>query len=121
MKVLFDHNVPHRLRLALVGHHVETAEDMGWSTLKNGNLLSQAEREGFEVMVTADKSLFYQQNLKGRQIALVVMATNDWNFLRSHTAPVVIAVEAATAASFQFINFDDLPQSPRQKSHPSQF
>ena len=120
MKVLFDHNVPYKLRLALVGHHIETAEDLGWDTLKNGNLLSEAEQEGFQVMVPADKSIFYQQNLKGRRIALVVVATNHWNFLRSRTPPIAKAVDSATPGSFQFVDFDDLPKSPRHKSRSSQ-
>lgn len=88
MKVLLDHNVPHKLRRSLVGHDVETADEVGWAELANGDLLIAAEGAGFAVMVTADKNLSYQQNLQGRELALVVLSTNDWQTIRQNPAPV---------------------------------
>jgi hypothetical protein len=56
------------LRDVLAGHDVSTAYERGWAKLKNGELLDAAEREGFEVFVTTDTVLRYQQNLSGRRI-----------------------------------------------------
>ena len=68
MRVLFDHNVPHKLRHSLEKHEVTTADEIGWAELENGELLGAAEAEGFDVMVTGDKNLSCQQNLKGRKL-----------------------------------------------------
>ena len=76
MRILFDKNVPYPLLRHLAKHDIRTAEEMGWSRLVNGDLLRAAEDAGFAVMVTADQSLEYQQNLKGRKLALVVLSTN---------------------------------------------
>jgi hypothetical protein len=63
-------------------------------------LLVEAERAGFEVLVTADKNMRYQQNLKGRKIALVVLGTPRWPALRRHVDLVAAAVNAATPGSY---------------------
>jgi hypothetical protein len=85
----------------LHGHEVETAEGMGWALLENGDLLRAAEDSGFELMITCDQKISYQQNLKGRRLALVVLNTNNWNVLKKHTEPVVSAINAARPGSFQ--------------------
>lgn len=71
MKILFDQGTPVPLRLALAGHSVTTAYEMGWADLANGDLLRVVEAQGFEVLVTTDKKLRYQQNLTGRTIAIL--------------------------------------------------
>ena len=78
MKVFFDNNVPAPLRSQLRGHQVTTARQMSWQELKNGDLLRAAEMAGFEVFVTGDKNLAYQQNLAGRKISLVVLPIIHW-------------------------------------------
>jgi hypothetical protein len=88
MKVLFDNNVPAPLRSRLAGHKVDTAQEMGWQELMNGELLAVAEASGFDVFLTGDKNLPYQQNLKDRTIALVVLGTTRWKTLRQDTSPV---------------------------------
>jgi len=75
-RVLFDHCVPRPFRSLLANCSVSTALEMGWEQLKNGELLSAAEGAGFEVLITADKNLQYQQNLAGRQIAIIELPTN---------------------------------------------
>ena len=70
-RVLLDHCVPRRVREALVGCEVATAYQRGWNELKNGALLEAAERDGFELLVTADKNLRYQQQLAHRRIAII--------------------------------------------------
>jgi len=66
VNVLFDVNTPRKLRGSLRKHEVRTAQEQGWDTLTNGELLRAAEAAGFEVMVTADQNLAYQQNLTTR-------------------------------------------------------
>ena len=75
MLVLFDHSTPAPLSSYLTGHVVTKAKDRGWDKLTNGDLLAEAERAGFDVLLTADKNMRYQQNLAGRRLALVVLST----------------------------------------------
>ena len=103
MKILFDHNVPHKLRRSLIGHEVSTAEAMGWAELENGDLLRAGEDAGFDLMMTCDKNIPYQQNLRGRRLAMVVLSMNNWNILKHRTEPIIAAVDAATEGSFQYV------------------
>ncbi len=73
MLILFDHGTPKGLIRALAGHQVITAQSRGWDELDNGALLDAAEEFGFELMLTTDRRIRYQQNLAGRKIALVVL------------------------------------------------
>ena len=75
MKILLDESVPRQIRPALTGHDVETVRQRGWTSVTNGELLKLAEGE-FEVFVTADKNLKYQQNLTGRTLAILELSTN---------------------------------------------
>ena len=77
MKVLFDQGTPVPLRRHLANHQVSTAFELGWATLKNGELLRQAEAAGFSVLITTDRNLKHQQNLSERTIALVVLSTTS--------------------------------------------
>ena len=84
MLILFDHVTPKGIARALVGHTVTKAKDRGWDTFSNGDLLAAAEAAGFDVFVTADKNMRYQQNLAGRRIALVVLGTPQWPVVKLH-------------------------------------
>lgn len=83
MRVLLDECVPRRLRRDLPGHDVHTVTEMGWSGIKNGPLLRRAAQE-FDVFLTVDQGVEYQQNLLGLDLAIVVMvaASNDIDDLR---------------------------------------
>lgn len=118
MRILFDHNVPKKLRALLRGHYVSTSREMGWDTLKNGDLMSVAEANGFEAMVTGDKSISYQQNLEGRKLALVVLPTTDWGTLRQNAAPIVTAMDEAIPGSFRAVIFDLPSRRPPRRSGP---
>ena len=100
MRILFDHGVPAPLLRSLSGHTVAKAKDFGWDRLSNGELLTAAEQTGFDVLVTADKNLRYQQNLEGRRIAIVVLGSPRWPILRLHLERVAAAVNAATPTSY---------------------
>jgi hypothetical protein len=76
MRILFDQGAPVPIAAYLREHSVRTARQEGWDTLANGDLLRVAEAAGFEVLLTTDNSLAYQQNLQGRKIAIVVITLN---------------------------------------------
>ena len=96
MRILFDKNVPYPLLRYLGKHDVSTAEELGWSRLVNGDLLRAAKDAGFAVFVTPDQSLEYQQNLKGRKLALVVLSTNHIGVLEKHPERLVAAIRGGT-------------------------
>lgn len=73
MRVLLDHCVVRRFGILLQGHEVVHASKAGLSQLENGELIAQAERQGFEVMITVDKNLMYQQNLASRETSIIVL------------------------------------------------
>ena len=116
MRVLFDNNVPAPLRHRLMGHKVDTAKERGWQELKNGDLLTAAEQDGFQVMVTGDKNLAYQQNLEGRTLALVVLPTIDWSILKG--APATLSTIAAAVDRAKPGSFEALSYKPRRRSGP---
>ncbi len=100
MRVLFDHCTPYGIARFLVGHQVTAARRVGWAEFTNGKLLNVAEEAGFDVMVTVDQNIRYQQNLRGRRIALVVLGQGRWTLVRAVIETVVAAVNAATAGSY---------------------
>jgi hypothetical protein len=100
MLVLFDQGTPVPIRPFLKEHTVQTTAERGWDTLENGELLKAAEAAGFDVLVTPDKNIRYQQNLTVRTIALVVLGNPRWPVLRLHMERVVAAVNAATPGSY---------------------
>ena len=79
MRILFDECVPRQLRRHLIGHSVATVPGRGWSGIKNGKLLDLADAE-FDVFLTVDKSIPFQQNLSNRQIAVLVLLAPDTKF-----------------------------------------
>jgi predicted nuclease of predicted toxin-antitoxin system len=100
MRILFDQATPVPIRAYLDQHQVRTASQQGWGTLRNGELLAAAEAAGFEVLLTTDKNLRYQQNLSGRKIAVVVLGNQQWPQLRLHVQRVVEAIDAAVLGSY---------------------
>lgn len=100
MLVIFDQGTPVPIRRYLVGHNVSTAAQKGWDRLKNGELLTAAQLAGFELLLTTDKNMRYQQNLAGRKIAIVVLGQQQWPLLRPHVQRVVDAVNSATPGSY---------------------
>lgn len=99
MLVLFDQGTPVPLRAFLAPHTVKTAAQQGWSTLSNGELLRAAEAGGFDALVTTDKNLLFQQSLKDRRIAIVVLGNPQWPLAQLHVESIVAAVNAATVGS----------------------
>ena len=81
------------LRDHLRGHEVTTAFEIGWSELSNGELLARAERQ-FQVFVTTDQQLRYQQNIEGRTIAVLVLPYANWIKLEPHAVMIAAAVSS---------------------------
>jgi hypothetical protein len=100
MRILFDQATPVPLRAHLAGHDVRTAAQQGWDTLKNGELLAVAEAEGFDVLLTTDKNLRYQQNLSDRRIAVVVLGLQQWPSLLPYAWRVAEAIQSVTPGSY---------------------
>jgi hypothetical protein len=100
MLIIFDQATPVPIRPYLNRHTVRTAAQQGWDQLKNGDLLTVAEQAGFDILLTTDRNMLYQQNLAGRKIAILVLGRQQWPQLRPHIQIVVDAVNAATPRSY---------------------
>jgi len=94
VRILFDQGTPVPLRNSLPQHEISTAYERGWSKLENGELLDVAEREGFEVFVTTDSRLRYQQNLTTRNIAIVCLLSTSWPRIQRVVAAIGESIEA---------------------------
>jgi hypothetical protein len=101
MLLLFDNGTPRTLARYLIDQHTVTeARARGWEELENGDLLIAAESAGFDVLITTDKNLRYQQNLATRKLAVVVLGQGRWSLMKPHLARIVATVNAATPGSY---------------------
>ena len=104
MRILFDQGTPAPLRRSLSAHQVSTAHEMGWGGLLNGDLLAAAEGP-FDLLITTDKNLKYQQNLSGRKLAIIVLPTTAWPVIQKHTADVSTAVDQISPGEYRELSF----------------
>lgn len=100
MLILFDHGTPRSISRWLPGHTVVEAVARGWDTLANGDLLTAAEEVGFDLLLSTDKNIQYQQNLKGRRIAIVILGNSQRPAVHRYIDRVVAAVNAAMPGSY---------------------
>ena len=106
MNILFDHSVPAPLAKGLSSHYVRTAAQENWNALKNGDLLATIESSGrFDVFVTCDQNIAFQQDLTDRTLAVIVIDTNIWPVIMTDIDKVVRAVNAATTSSMQIVRY----------------
>jgi hypothetical protein len=105
MRILLDEDIPRGVRGILRGHHVRTAPEMRWGGLSNGQLLDEAQRAGFEAIITADQGFPFQQNIAARPIAVVVLSTNFWPTIRAQPQTLRRAVAAVSPGTFTFATF----------------
>lgn len=103
MKILFDQGTPVPLRRHLEDHSVETAFERGWQELENGDLLSTAEDAGFELLVTTDQNLKYQQQLAERKIGIFVLKTTSWPRIRLHIEAIKAVIDQCKTADYHEI------------------
>ena len=104
MRILFDQGTPVPLKQLLTSHIVETVFELGWSNVENGALLALAE-DSFDLFITTDQQLRYQQNLAGRKLSVLVLMTTSWPRIRVHAQRVVAAVEQMTPGEYREISF----------------
>ena len=103
MRILFDQGTPVPLRRYLTSHVVDTAFERGWSALHNGALLDVAEQEGYELLLTTDQNLRYQQRLADRQLAIIVLLSTSWPRIQLRVDTIQAAVASIVAGGYQEI------------------
>jgi hypothetical protein len=103
MRILFDQGTPVPLRRHLTRHVVDTAFERGWSSLHNGELLDVAEQEGYDLLMTADQNLRYQQHLADRQLAIIVLLSTSWPRIQLRIDTIQAAVERIMPRGYQEI------------------
>lgn len=99
MRIVFDQGTPAPLRTHLIGHNVETAFELGWSNLRNGELLAMAE-SSFDLLVTTDQQLRRQQNLTDRKLAILVLTTTSWPRLELHIPQILEAIDQIRSGDY---------------------
>ena len=100
MRIVFDQGTPAPLRRALGGHTVATAFELGWSDLAKRGFLQQAEAQ-FDLLITTDQNLRFQQNLAGRRLAILVLPTTSWPEISRHEAEIVGAVNTIQPGEYR--------------------
>ena len=113
MLILFDQATPVPMIPYLKGYEIRTAAQQGWDRLRNGELLSVAEKAGFDLLLTTDRNMPYQQNLEGRRIAVIVLSCQQWPRLRPHVQLVADALARVKPGSYFEL---DIPLSQDRRS-----
>ena len=104
MTVFFDEGVPEALKFRLRGHFVESVKSRGWFGIQNGSLLKLIGQAGFEVFITADKNLSYQQPVAQLPFAMLVLSTNHWPTVKKNAQAVRDALEAIAPREIVFVD-----------------
>jgi hypothetical protein len=105
MKIVLDQGTPAPLRRHLTGHSMATLAELGWSSLENGKLLAAAESAGFNLLISTDQNLKYQQNLSGRSLAILVLLTTSWPRIRRDVHLVIDAVNTIGPGAYMEVDF----------------
>jgi len=101
MKILFDQGTPAPLRRYLVGHSVDTAYERGWSDLRNGDLLARAEMDGYELLITTDQNMRYQQNLSGSRLGILVLLSTSWPRIQLRIGDVQAVIDGMQPGAYR--------------------
>lgn len=105
MKILLDECTPHVLKRLLTGFEIKTVQDQGWAGITNGRLVQLAEKQ-FDVLITSDQNLKYQQNLSNRQLAIIQLPTNQVPLVMKLCSVVQTALESIQVGDFIEIRLD---------------
>jgi hypothetical protein len=100
MKILLDECVPWPMHRLLVGHECRNAQQCGWGGIKNGSLLQLAEKE-FDLFITSDQNLRYQQNLAGRKISILELSTNKLRRIEAAAETIRSAIASLKPGEFR--------------------
>jgi hypothetical protein len=118
MRCLLDENLPHKLRRELSEFNPVPVQYSGFSGLKNGELLEASEGDGFDVLVTGDKTLEYEQSMKDRRIAVISLSAPHWQFVKDHVARIADAIRGAEPGSFTRVDVGRFVRNPKPH-HPA--
>ena len=119
-RVLFDQNVPRPVARYLAAYDVKLTKELGWAELKNGKLLDAAEAAGFNVLLSGDQGIEYEQNMAGRQIGVVSMSDNHWPIVKHYVPAIVEAVEQVKPGEVRRVYCGTfVPYKFRKTSEPS--
>lgn len=99
MKILIDESLPRYLKRILIDYDAKTVQEMGWAGVENGDLLKLAESD-FEVFLTADKNIRYQQNLKGRKLAIIEFPSNKLSVVKRLESGLKMTLEQVTTGDY---------------------
>ena len=106
MKILLDNNVPRLLRHNLPGHQVDTAFERNWHTLTNGELLNKAETDQYQLLITADQRLPYQQNLFRRNTGVLIFTNNGRDQVHDALTAINNAVNNMSPGEIRLLEID---------------
>ena len=101
MRILFDQGTPAPPRRFLGGHSVDTAYERGWSDLRNGDLLREAEKDGYDLLITKDQNIRFQQNLAGRRVGILVLLSTSWPRIQPRTGDVQEVVDGMQPGAYR--------------------
>jgi hypothetical protein len=104
VKIALDESVPDQVRRAFSGHEVYLVKKIGWGGISNGKLLAAVETAGFDCLVIADKNLRYQQDLKGRRLAIIELWTNHRPTLENHLPRIAAAIEGILPGEYRVVD-----------------
>lgn len=102
MRLLLDENVPRTLKGLLDGHEVTTVQECGWAGIQNGELVEKADG-AFDALITADRQLRYQQNLKNRRLAIVELPTNNRRLLKMQRDDILAALREVAQRGLLYV------------------
>ena len=115
MRVLFDQCTPEALRKELPGHDIQTANEAGVSDLENGDLIDEAVRRGYDLLVTADRRMQKQEEIKGKPLRVVVLTRPDWSKVEKQIHEVREAIATAEPGKFTRVIARKTEPQPRLK------
>ncbi len=117
MKILFDAGTPVGLRRHLRPHLVDRAQELGWATVKNGELLDLAEAHGYDVLLTTDQNIEHQQRLGERRIAILAVPAN-WRRIAQHIGEIVDTLRVLSPGAQKTLRWPRAKGGPPRPTKP---
>jgi predicted nuclease of predicted toxin-antitoxin system len=111
MRILIDESLPKHLEKMLLNHETDTVQGLGWAGIKNGDLISKAEAI-YDVFLTADKNLRYQQNMTGRILALLIFPTNKLSVVKQLANELEAALTRIKSGEFIELEMPNKSEAP---------
>jgi hypothetical protein len=119
-RIILDEGVPRQVARYLPGHDVTDVHEAGWNGMKNGRLLALIEKAGFEVFISNDKRIEFDQNWSRRPFAALLLSTNHWRTLKPNVGNIEVAVETAEPGQVTRVDVGHFLPSPRKRFRPPQ-